>query len=82
MEQFQQYAPIIIVIVAYLYQNKMFVTPEQMERLHREILDEIKQDYANKTELKPLQDNISEIKDKIDSIYNILLTGRSNHEEN
>lgn len=41
MEQILQYSPIIIVVVAYIVQNNLFVKPETLEQKHKEILTEI-----------------------------------------
>ena len=38
MKEFLEYAPILIVVAAFLLKNKVFVTPEQLELKHREIL--------------------------------------------
>lgn len=36
-----EYAPIVIVLLMFFWQNNVFVRPEQLERKHREILDDI-----------------------------------------
>lgn len=38
MKEFLEYAPVIIIVAAFLLKNKIFVTPEQLEQRHREIL--------------------------------------------
>ena len=45
-EQIINFAPFIIVILMFLWQNKVFVRPSDLERKHREILMEIKQNYV------------------------------------
>lgn len=73
MEKFIEYAPIIVVIVLFLIQNRMVVTPEQLEKKHREILDDISKKYATQSIVNELRSQIHEMVDKIDKIYNILI---------
>ena len=82
MENLEVYAPYIVIVVAYLIQNNVFVKPEQLEKKHREILEDIEDKYATKTELKSnkddteeLKDKIDRMEDKIDKIYNKMFEG-------
>ena len=76
MEKFLEYAPIIVVIILFLIQNRMVVTPEQLEKKHREILDDVSKKYATQSIVNELRSQIHEMVDKIDKIYNILLENR------
>lgn len=76
MEKFVEYAPIIVVILLFLIQNRMVVTPEQLEKKHREILDDVSKKYATQSIVNELRSQIHEMVDKIDKIYNILLENR------
>ena len=73
MEKFFEYAPIIVVILLFLIQNRMVVTPEQLEKKHREILDDVSKKYATQSIVNELRSQIHEMVDKIDKIYNILI---------
>ena len=73
MSEFTHYAPIIIVILACLVQWHIVVTPEQLERKHREILDDVAEKFATKQEGRNLQFQISEMKEKIDKIYDKII---------
>ena len=42
----QAFAPYIVIVVMFLVQNRIFVTPEQLQKKHREILEDIKKDYV------------------------------------
>ena len=51
----EQYAPYIVFILMFIWQNGIFVRPEQLEKKHREILkeveekiEEIEKEFANK----------------------------------
>lgn len=76
MEKFIEYAPIIIVIILFLIQNRMVVTPEQLEKKHREILEDVSKKYATQSIVNELRSQMHEMVDKIDKIYNILLENR------
>ena len=39
MEKFIEYSPVIIVVFMFFVQQKIFVTPEQLEKKHREIIE-------------------------------------------
>lgn len=73
MEKFIEYSPVIIVIIMYLIQQRIVVTPEQLEKKHREILDDVDDKYASKTVVSELQSQIHSMAEKVDKIYNILL---------
>lgn len=73
MEKIIEYAPIIVVILLFLIQNRMVVTPEQLEKKHREILDDVSKKYATQSIVNELRSQIHEMVDKIDKIYNILI---------
>lgn len=73
MEKFIEYSPIIIVIIMYLIQQRIVVTPEQLEKKHREILEDVDDKYASKTVVSELQSQIHSMAEKVDKIYNILL---------
>jgi hypothetical protein len=47
-EKIVEYAPFVIVMLGFLWQNKIFVKPEELERKHREILDQIDKEFAGK----------------------------------
>ena len=36
-----EFAPYIIVVILFFWQNNVFVRPEKMEEMHREILNEV-----------------------------------------
>ena len=37
----EQYAPYIVFILLFIWQNNIFVRPDQLEKKHREILDDV-----------------------------------------
>ena len=75
MGQFVEYAPWLVVVLMFLWQNKVFVTPEQLEKKHREILESIEQRYVSNNSFKDLKNQFDEVKEKIDKIYDMLIKG-------
>ncbi len=73
MEKFIEYAPIIVVVLVFFIQQKIFVTPEQLEKKHREIMDEIDEKFVSVISFRDLKDQFSEVKEKIDKMYDLLI---------
>ena len=73
MEKIIEYSPIIVVILMFFVQQKIFVTPEQLEKKHREIIDEIEEKNVSMNSFIDLKEQFSEVKDKIDKIYDLLI---------
>ena len=73
MEKFIEFAPIIVVIILFLIQNRLVVTPEQLEKKHREILDDVSKKYATQSIVNELKSQFYDMAEKIDKIYNILI---------
>ncbi|MBR6301612.1 hypothetical protein IKR55_02640 [bacterium] len=73
MDIFVSYAPVIVVVLMFLLQERIVVTPEQMEKKHREILQEVEKRFATLNSLEDLKSQFSEMKEKIDKIYDCLI---------
>ncbi len=73
MEQFVYYAPIIVVVLVFLIQERIVVTPEQLEKKHREIIRDVEKRFATLNSLDDLKGQFFEMKDKIDKIYDCLI---------
>jgi len=73
MDKFIEYSPIIIVVLMFFVQQKIFVTPEQLEKKHREIIDEMEEKFVSIISFKDLKDQFSEVKEKIDKMYDLLI---------
>ncbi len=69
-----QYSPVIMLVLLYFIQLKIFVTPAELEKKHREILFEAENRFAASGTVLDLKEQIGEIKEKIDKIYNLFLT--------
>ena len=72
-----QYAPWLLVAFLFFKQNRMFVTPDQLQEIIQDLKDKIDEKFVRKdvhniaiTELKA---DITDMKEKIDQIYNKVL---------
>lgn len=73
MQEILNYSPIIIVVTAFLVQQRMIVTPEQLERKHREILEEAESRFATQHSVIILKEQLCDMKDKVDKIYDFII---------
>ena len=73
MEQVLQYSPIIIVLMMFLIQHRIFVTPEQLEKKHREIIESVEEHFVSLHSYNELKEGVAEMKDKIDKIYDVVV---------
>ncbi len=76
METLLYYSPVIIVVLVFLIQQRIVVTPEQLERKHREILTDIENRFVTIKSYEDLKSQFTEIKDKIDKIYDCLIISK------
>lgn len=80
LETIEQYAPWILIILVVIWQNNIFVRPEQLEKKHREILDDIKEKYVEINAYKEFQTHIyskfDEVIGAIDDVKEIFLKRR------
>ncbi len=78
-----EYAPILIVVLGFIWQHNIFVKPEQLEKKHREILDDVEKNFSNKyveiNAYKEFQNHIysklDELTGSIDDLKNFLMKG-------
>lgn len=73
MEQFIYYAPVIVVVLVFLIHERIVVTPEQLEKKHREIIKDVEKRYATLNSFEDLKEQFCDMKDKIDKIYDCLM---------
>ena len=73
MDTLIYYSPVIIVVLVFLIQQRIVVTPEELERKHREILKDIEARFVTLNSYEDLKNQFSEMKEKIDKIYDCLI---------
>ena len=79
MDKFIEYSPWIIVILLFLWQNRVFVTPEQMERRFSDFEQHLEEKFVlqqtHDIAITEIKADIQAINEKLDKIYDILIKG-------
>ena len=79
-ETLAHYAPVVLIVFIMFFQYNLFVTPQELEKHHRIILQEIGESYVQKeqynSQYSDLKKKIDTIQDKIDKIYDALTAER------
>ena len=71
MENWVQYAPYIIIVVMFCANYKIFVTPDVLDaKLERYVLKE-----TYNVTISEMKSDIADIKNKVDKIYDKLISG-------
>lgn len=73
MENLLHYSPILIAVMVFLVQQRIIVTPEQLEKKHREILKDIEEKFVTLHSFNDLKEQFSDMKEKIDKIYDCII---------
>ena len=73
MEEIIQYSPILVTVMLFLVQQRIIITPEQLEKKHREIIKDVEERFVSIHSFKDLKEQFSEMKDKIDKIYDCII---------
>ena len=72
MDELIKNAPLIIIVLVFFWQNKIFVTPTQLEKKHREILKECHDEFVSIEVFREFQaetrNNFKEVKHGIESV--------------
>lgn len=55
IEALEQYAPYVVIFLLFVWQNNVFVRPEQLEKKHREILEDMKKNFVELNAYKEFQ---------------------------
>lgn len=69
LDKFAEFAPLIVIILLYIRQNNLFIKPEQLEKKHREIIEEIEAKIRNKyVEVNAYKEFQNHIYSKLDEL--------------
>ena len=74
MESLLHYSPVLIAVMVFLIQQRIIVTPEQLEKKHREIIEDVEDKFVSIHSFIDFKEQFSEVKDKIDKIYDCVIT--------
>jgi hypothetical protein len=76
MDKFVEYAPWLVVVLMFLWQNKIFVTPEQMEKKFRLFEHDMETKFVlqqtHDIAITSLKSDMADVKDKVDKIYDMI----------
>lgn len=73
MEHIITYSPLIVVVTVFYLQQRIFVTPADLEKKHREIIDDVQTRFASAQSFNDLKEQVFEIKSKVDKIYDYII---------
>lgn len=73
MEHIITYSPLIVVVTVFYLQQRIFVTPADLEKKHREIIDDVQSRFASSQSFNDLKEQVFEIKSKVDKIYDYII---------
>lgn len=87
MEKYIEFAPIIIVVLLFLLQANIVVTPAQLEKKHREILADAEKKFNSLDDKyvslpaylgfrEEIKEDMKEVKAGINDIKNFLITNK------
>lgn len=68
-EQFIMYAPVIVVVFIFLVQQRLVVTPEQLERKHIEITKELEEKFVTWQTFNEFKEQFNVVKNEVHQIY-------------
>lgn len=76
-ELFKEYALVIFVVIAFMFKNKLVVSPsqlaEQLATMKEIILAHVKEDYASKDLVNSIKEDTTEIKDQLVKFHEYFL---------
>lgn len=68
-ELINKYAPWLLVVILFILQYNIFVTPAQLEMTHRIIIKEVTETFTTKEQYNDLKEQLTDMQNKIDKIY-------------
>ena len=71
-----KFSPVAVVVIAIILQWNMFATPTDVEKKHREIINEISEKYMTKEQANDLKNQLSDMQRKIDKIYDKIIIAK------
>lgn len=88
IENLGEFAPLIVVVLIFIWQHNIFVRPEMLEKKHREILEDVKKTFVELNAYKEFQAHVvqefennradmKEIRSGVDEIKKMLQGGKN-----
>lgn len=76
MDEFKKYLPAAMIIAAIFIQYNLFATPKDLVDLRNSIMQEVETKYATKSDTSFLREQVNDMKNKIDRIYDKVIGGK------
>lgn len=67
IDKYADFAPFILVVLVFIWQHNLFVKPEQLEKKHREILEEMETRFVTWTVFNTVIDGLKQQLNRVDS---------------
>ena len=78
MEQILEYSVLTIVVIVILRWLNLIVTPEKLERKHREILKEVEVKFVTWTTFNEFKNQLKIVQDEVHALYEHIVGGEKN----
>ncbi len=72
-----KYDPLAGLVIVFIFQYNIFVTPDKLEIKHRQIMEDVAKIYVTKDENRIQKEELQEMRTKIDKIYDLLINNKS-----
>ena len=72
-----KYGPLAGLVIVFIFQYNIFVTPDKLEIKHRQIMEDVAKIYVTKDENRIQKEELQEMRTKIDKIYDLLINNKN-----
>lgn len=70
---FLAYAPIVLIVMIFFINYKIFVTPAELAKAITSIIEKVENRFATKESVNDLKEDVIEVKTKVNDIYDFLI---------
>lgn len=75
LDKLVEFAPCIVVLLCFIYQNNLVVKPEQLEKKHREILEDTERKFVTWSAFNSFKEQVDKIEQNVVEIRNHIIEG-------
>lgn len=72
--EFMPYAAIVLVVMIFFINYRIFVTPADLAIAIAEVIEKIENKFATKESVSDLKEDVREVKTKVNDIYDFLIS--------
>ena len=80
LDKFVDFAPLIVVILMFIWQNNLFVKPEALEKKHREILEDTEKKFVTWTAFNAFKEQVNKIDQNVEMLCEYVMKHRKEEE--